>query len=179
MFGELYFLLEYRDEQIDLLYGTDDGPGFTLPGNVFLIGTMNTADRSIALVDTAMRRRFAFIELHPSSEPVSGLLRRWLRANDHHDEAAALLDVLNARIGDPEAAVGPAYFMKPGGQTSEGIARVWRTAILPLLEERHYGDGTDVHQRYALAEIRAEVRRASAGPLDDEHDDDLGAPVAD
>ena len=179
VFGELYFLLEYRDEQIDLLYGTDDGPGFTLPGNVFLIGTMNTADRSIALVDTAMRRRFAFIELHPSSEPVSGLLRRWLRANDHHDEAAALLDVLNARIGDPEAAVGPAYFMKPGGQTSEGIARVWRTAILPLLEERHYGDGTDVHQRYALAEIRAEVRRASAGPLDDEHDDDLGAPVAD
>ena len=60
IFGELYFLLEYRDRDIDLLYATDDDVGFTLPKNVFIIGTMNTADRSIALVDSAMRRRFAF-----------------------------------------------------------------------------------------------------------------------
>ncbi|WP_448060254.1 McrB family protein [Cellulomonas hominis] len=158
VFGELYFLLEYRDQQIDLLYGADDAVGFTLPENVFVIGTMNTADRSIALVDTAMRRRFAFIELHPGSEPVAGLLRTWLGATGAGPDAADLLDALNERIGDPEAAVGPAYFMKPGGQSPEGIARTWRTAILPLLEERHYGDGTDVHRTYGLPAIRSAIR---------------------
>ena len=69
VFGELYFLLEYRDSSIDLLYSSGDDLGFTMPQNVFIIGTMNTADRSIALVDTAMRRRFAFKALHPSTEP--------------------------------------------------------------------------------------------------------------
>src|SRR5680860_1083702 len=66
VFGELYFLLEYRDEAIDLLYSSSDAQGFTLPKNVYIIGTMNTADRSIALVDSAMRRRFAFESLHPN-----------------------------------------------------------------------------------------------------------------
>lgn len=168
VFGELYFLLEYRDQQIDLLYGADDAVGFTLPENVYIIGTMNTADRSIALVDTAMRRRFAFVELHPSSEPVAGLLRRWLRASTAPEDAADLLDALNERIGDPEAAVGPAYFMKPGGQTADGIARVWRTGILPLLEERHYGDGTDIRRTYGIEAVRSLVQLRRSALTDDE-----------
>ena len=57
IFGELYFLLECRDQNVDLLYATDDDIDFTLPRNVFVIGTMNTADRSTALVDAATRRR--------------------------------------------------------------------------------------------------------------------------
>ena len=77
MFGELYFLLEYRDEAISLQYSPKEE--FTLPENLFVIGTMNTADRSIARIDTAMRRRFAFIELDPRIPPVQGLLSRWLR----------------------------------------------------------------------------------------------------
>lgn len=89
IFGELYFLLEYRDQSIGLLYSAGEEDDFTLPGNVFLIGTMNTADRSIALVDTAMRRRFAFMPLHPAEEagtraarPLAGQagLRRRARA---------------------------------------------------------------------------------------------------
>ncbi len=57
VFGELYFLLEYRDRSVQLQYSpTED---FRLPPNLYLIGTMNTADRSIALVDSAMRRRFS------------------------------------------------------------------------------------------------------------------------
>ena len=180
VFGELYFLLEYRDQQIDLLYGADDAVGFTLPENVFVIGTMNTADRSIALVDTAMRRRFAFVELHPASEPVSGLLRTWLDAIGAGSDAADLLDALNERIGDPEAAVGPAYFMKPGGQGPEGIARTWRTAILPLLEERHYGDGTDVRRTYGLPAIRSAIQlRELRARSHEDSSELLGSPDAD
>ncbi len=66
VFGELYFLLEYRD-RVDRPAVPADDEAFTLPKNLFIIGTMNTADRSIALVDAAMRRRFAFVELHPTS----------------------------------------------------------------------------------------------------------------
>lgn len=68
VFGELYFLLEYREEPITVQYSPHDP--FHLPGNLFLIGTMNTADRSIALVDAAMRRRFAFRRLSPEKPPV-------------------------------------------------------------------------------------------------------------
>jgi 5-methylcytosine-specific restriction protein B len=62
VFGELMYLLEYRDKAIPLAAG---GEPFRIPGNVYLIGTMNTADRSIALVDHALRRRFSFIRLNP------------------------------------------------------------------------------------------------------------------
>ena len=81
VFGELYFLLEYRKHQIELLYSDEGSEAFSLPRNLYIIGTMNTADRSIALVDAAMRRRFAFRHLHPDEEPVSQLLPRWLAAN--------------------------------------------------------------------------------------------------
>ncbi len=62
VFGELYFLLEYRDAEIELLY-SDGKERFSLPDNLFIIGTMNTADRSIALLDAAMRRRFVFLSM--------------------------------------------------------------------------------------------------------------------
>ena len=78
VFGELYYLLEYRDEAIDLQYG--GGQGFSLPKNLWLIGTMNTADRSIALIDAALRRRFYFVPFFPDQPPIRGLLRRWLDA---------------------------------------------------------------------------------------------------
>ena len=81
VFGELYFLLEYRDEKMRLQYQSHSGETFALPGNLYIIGTMNTADRSIALVDLALRRRFNFIDFHPEEEPVKGVLRRWLRDN--------------------------------------------------------------------------------------------------
>ena len=72
VFGELYFLLEYRDEAIRLQY--QPGEAFRLPRNLFIIATMNTADRSIALVDAAIRRRFAFVEMHPDEPPVKDVL---------------------------------------------------------------------------------------------------------
>ncbi len=157
IFGELYFLLEYRSQNVDLLYATDDDIGFTLPENVFIIGTMNTADRSIALVDAAMRRRFAFVPLHPSEPPTNSVLRRWLAASDRDVGIADLLEELNRRIEDPDFKIGPSYVMRKAVHEQGGLERAWRTAILPLLEEHHYGDGTDVRARYGLDTIRARV----------------------
>ena len=75
VFGELYFLLEYRGREISLQYSDTE---FALPDNLWFIATMNTADRSIALVDAALRRRFHFVEFSPHTPPVQGLLTRWL-----------------------------------------------------------------------------------------------------
>ncbi len=155
VFGELYFLLEYRNRSVRLLYGTDGDAGFDLPRNLVIIGTMNTADRSIALVDTAMRRRFWFTELHPSSAPVSSVLRKWLERHDLPETPALLLDALNDRIDDRDFRIGPSYLMRTSIHSSPtGLDRVWRHQILPLLEEHHYGDGTDVEARYGLVSLR-------------------------
>ncbi|MFH8973572.1 DUF4357 domain-containing protein [Streptomyces sp. NPDC017890] len=151
VFGELYFLLEYRNKSVRLTYSGDD---FALPPNLFIIGTMNTADRSIALVDAAMRRRFAFVELSPRTEPTSGLLRRWLERESREREPADLLDALNSRIDDPDFRIGPSYLMKKGVFREGGLERTWRTKILPLLEEHHYGEGVDIEARYGLAALR-------------------------
>ena len=159
VFGELYFLLEYRDRSIDLLYSSGDtGPAFTLPANVFLIGTMNTADRSIALVDSAMRRRFAFISLHPEDERLDQVLRQWLVdrsfAADRIDLLVGVLVELNRRIADKDVKIGPSFLMTSTVVTDAGLDRVWRTSILPLLEEYHVGEGVDVAARYGLPVLR-------------------------
>ncbi|NKZ01344.1 AAA domain-containing protein [Nocardiopsis dassonvillei subsp. albirubida] len=154
VFGELYFLLEYRNRSVRLLYGSEGDAGFDLPRNLIIIGTMNTADRSIALVDTAMRRRFWFTELRPSSAPVSSVLRKWLEHHDLPETPALLLDALNDRIDDRDFRIGPSYLMRTSIHSSPtGLERVWRHQILPLLEEHHYGDGTDVEARYGLVSL--------------------------
>lgn len=151
IFGELYFLLEYRDDQVRLMYSQQL---FDLPSNLFIIGTMNTADRSIALVDSAMRRRFAFFTLAPDREPVAGLLARWTAADERYDpQVARLLTALNRQIGNPSVMVGPSYFMQPAAHTVGGLQRIWDTEIIPLLEENLYGED-DVAQRFSLAAIR-------------------------
>ena len=137
VFGELYFLLEYRDAEIRLQYS--DEP-FSLPTNLYIIGTMNTADRSIALVDLALRRRFAFVEFDVRQEPVKGVLRRWLGT---HAPAmawlAGVVDRANEELNDRHAAIGPSYFMQQG-LTEERARRIWRHEVLPYIEERLYGE---------------------------------------
>jgi 5-methylcytosine-specific restriction enzyme B len=158
IFGELYFLLEYRHRKINLQYSEET---FELPDNLFIIGTMNTSDRSIALMDAAMRRRFAFRELHPAQSPVSDVLRGWLLAHKSNDlglEPALLLQQLNKKINDPSFSIGPSYLMpKVGGITQDVLRRIWESEILPLLEEHHYGEGKDVLKHYRLDTLRAEL----------------------
>jgi 5-methylcytosine-specific restriction protein B len=160
VFGELYFLLEYRDRVISLQYSPTEE--FRLPQNVYLIGTMNTADRSIARVDAAMRRRFAWQGLFPGEPPVDAMLRDWLAAERLPADRASLLDALNARLGDRDAAIGPAYLMTRRVGTPDGLARVWRHHILPLLEERYSGEpGADIHERFGLESLLDEIGVAS------------------
>jgi 5-methylcytosine-specific restriction enzyme B len=157
IFGELYFLLEYRDESIDLMYSSG---AFQLPKNVVIIGTMNTADRSIALVDSAMRRRFAFRALHPSEPPTSGVLREWLSKQGLPSDNADLLDVLNNKIDDDEFKIGPSYFMRPAVYKPGGLELTWESSIIPLLEEFHYGDrNVDVRATYDLEHLRKIVQK--------------------
>ena len=164
VFGELYFLLEYRDEAIDLLYSEEDSKQFSLPKNVLLIGTMNTADRSIALVDSAMRRRFAFLSLHPDDDHLKPVLRAWLERNSLPPLAADLLDELNRRIADKDMRIGPSYLMSKGVADRAGLERIWRSAILPLLEEHHYGDeGVNVPKTYGLATLLRAIGSAEDG----------------
>lgn len=140
IFGELYFLLEYRDRAIRLQYSSDDE--FSLPDNLFVIGTMNTADRSIALVDSALRRRFYFVGFLPTEEPLRSVLRKWLDGNGYDAEAADYLGALNDALAhsvgsDEEFAIGPSYFITRDGPPE--LNRIWRHAIAPLLQERFFG----------------------------------------
>ncbi len=137
--GELYFLLEYRDKEMRLQYS--DEP-FSLPKNLYIIGTMNTADRSIALVDAALRRRFYFVEFHPDREPVRGVLRRWLQANAPSDMqwVANVVERANELLKDDRhAAIGPSYFMKDGLNEAD-VERIWEHNVIPYIEERLFGD---------------------------------------
>ncbi|MDX2542818.1 AAA family ATPase [Streptomyces sp. WI04-05B] len=155
VFGELYFLLEYREEPIITQYSPEQE--FDLPKNVYIIGTMNTADRSVALVDAAMRRRFAFRRLSPDSPPVAGLLRRWLDRQGLPDRPAALLDALNSRLADPDRAIGPSYLMNRHAADPDGLELIWSTQILPLLEDQLYGTGVDVEEEYGLDALIASL----------------------
>jgi AAA domain (dynein-related subfamily)/Conserved hypothetical protein (DUF2461) len=126
--GELMLLLEYRTETVTLPYSQRR---FGVPKNVVVLATMNTADRSLALVDFALRRRFHTIELPPSRE----VLRRHLadRAEDG-ELALQLFDLVQQRVGNSDFAPGHAYWM--GDDTSaDGLRRVWRYELKPYLAE--------------------------------------------
>jgi len=128
VFGELMYLLEYRDKSIPLAAGG----AFSIPGNVRIIGTMNTADRSIALVDHALRRRFAFLPLYPDYQ----MLTDFHAKADRDFDPAKLIEVLkelNRKIGDHHYEVGASFFMR--ADIEDQLPDVWRMEIEPYLEE--------------------------------------------
>ena len=141
--GELYFLLEYRDEAVNLQYSREP---FRLPKNLWFIGTMNTTDRSIALVDAALRRRFYFFGFYPDEPPVRGLLRRWLEANNPEAKwVADLVDAANRKLNDRHLGIGPSHFMKQDPPLDAARARfIWEQAVIPYIEEQCFGDDGQV-----------------------------------
>lgn len=111
IFGELLLLLEYRETNVTLQYSSEK---FSLPDNFFVIGTMNTMDRSISKIDKALRRRFHFIPFLLEKEPVKSLLRKWLQKNkpsfvwvsDVVDKANSILKQI-----DNTLLIGPSHFL--------------------------------------------------------------------
>jgi MoxR-like ATPase len=136
IFGELLYLLEYRDQEVLLPYSRR---GFRLPGNLYLVGTMNAADRSVALLDQALRRRFSFLEMPPDAT----VLASWLEAHPPAGGArfaarvVGLFERLNARLRadfGPQCQVGHSYFMVPELDEAR-LAVVWQHQVRPLLHE--------------------------------------------
>ncbi len=164
VFGELYFLLEYRDEHMTLQYAaSEDDEQFSLPRNLYIIGTMNTADRSIALVDLALRRRFHFVEFHPDKPPVAGLLERWLRRNaEDMAWVVALVKRANAKLDDRQAAIGPSYFMKKDLDEAK-VRLIWEHNVLPYVEEHLYGEA-DRLAEFDLGKLRREPEATDSAP---------------
>jgi len=164
VFGELYFLLEYRRKSVLLQYS--DEP-FNLPENLRIIGTMNTADRSIALIDAALRRRFYFVPFFPDRPPIEGLLRRWIEAkNPSMLWVADVVDLANTELGERHLAIGPSHFMKEG-LTDEWVDMIWSHAVIPYLEEHFFGQPERVEQ-FGLAALRSRFPGAATETPDRE-----------
>ena len=132
VFGELMYLLDKRDKEIRLLHGRS----FSIPKNLFVVGTMNTADRSIRSIDIALRRRFEIFECFPSSSLIDRYYADTDRRNDVVDLAGGL-DRLNGRLEeylDKHHQIGHTFFMRPEFDSRE-LQRTWQRQIYPLLEE--------------------------------------------
>ena len=147
VFGELMYLLEYRTAKIPLATGGE----FQIPANIRIIGTMNTADRSIALVDHALRRRFAFIPLYPNYEVLKGFHQE---TGFDPEGLISVLRRLNSQIGDPHYEVGITFFLREdiAGQISD----VWRMEIEPYLEE-YFFDQRKKADEFRWEQVRKEI----------------------
>ena len=144
IFGELITLIEdtKREGKIEQASAVlpYSGELFSVPSNVYILGTMNTADRSIALMDTALRRRFQFIEMMPDMKVL-----RDIGADKVDDlDIAAMLEKINERITflyDREHTIGHAFFTKlKDDPTIETLASIFEKSIIPLLQEYFYED---------------------------------------
>lgn len=154
-FGELLMLLEYRDKKVRLPYAAGDGAAeqshLQIPPNLYLIGTMNSTDRSLAMIDYALRRRFYFYRLLPVVNGRATVLERWLAGQDFTTEQQAHVLAyfvwINQEIGKQlsvDFQIGHSYFMVPDIAEQSGLDRVWRRALRPLLEEYfHTARGMD------------------------------------
>ncbi len=134
VFGELMYLLEYRDESIALMLGEK----FVLPKDLYIIATMNTADKSIRVMDTALRRRFDFFSVMPSVE----ILRSFYSAGGNENKLGEDLFIgfiklnlaLRDEIGDDGHLIGHSFFMTDAMDHSF-LESLWKRQLGPLIRE--------------------------------------------
>ena len=148
IFGELITLIEGTkragaDEAASAILPYSKVP-FSIPNNVYIVGTMNTADRSIALMDTALRRRFKFVEMMPDSEVLTNLGISTIESNGVTLDVVKMLDCINERITflyDREHTIGHAFFTGLKDNPSiEALGDIFKKSVVPLLQEYFYED---------------------------------------
>jgi 5-methylcytosine-specific restriction protein B len=146
VFGELMYLLEYRDEPINLQHSND----FELPANLKVIATMNTADRSVRSIDVALRRRFEIFEC--PADP--GVLSRYYDGDGRSTEVPSLVDgftALNEKLTDHldrHHTIGQSFFMA-SSYDAVSLRRAWERQIKPLIED-YFFDQEDLVEDFTL-----------------------------
>ena len=175
IFGELITLIEPdkrkgQAEEIEVIlpYSKER---FSVPSNLHIIGTMNTADRSVEALDTALRRRFSFVEMNP----VPGLLSKDEFGCKGVD-LEAMLRAINGRIEkllDRDYCIGHSYFMtiKDKQEPLEELKYIFQNKILPLLQEYFYGDWGKI--RLIVGKEFVDRRKSDVDFLDEEGEEDI------
>lgn len=152
IFGELFMLIESdkRGNELQLLYSREL---FSVPTNVHIIGMMNTADRSLAMLDYALRRRFAFVELRPAFD--SDGFRKYCAGLDNSRFEALVREVesLNRAIAEDESlgegfCIGHSYFcnMEADSCTDEALASIVEYELIPMLKEYWFDEPGKVRE---------------------------------
>jgi len=149
VFGELMYLLEYRDQAIDLMLH----PKFRLPSNLYIIATMNTADKSTRVMDVALRRRFDFFQLDPD---INVLRKHYatVGSNDLGEELFDGFQKLNARLVedlDRHRVIGHSYFMAEHFDSAKLLSR-WNRQIAPLLDE-YFFERQSQAEKYSIKDF--------------------------
>ncbi|WP_254273284.1 McrB family protein [Haloarcula marina] len=155
VFGELLYALEDRGlRKVDLPYQTPDGDSieFSIPENVYIIGTMNTADRSIALVDYALRRRFAMFEILPKYETLE------IYHESTGIDVSGLIDVLKEinqkAIGNQDQYLGITYFLRD--DLDETLPDIWETEVMPYLKE-YFVEDIEQAKQYEWEKVQDDI----------------------
>lgn len=144
VFGELMFLLEYREEEISLMLEKN----FSLPSQLLIIGTMNTADRSIRTLDVAMRRRFNFFELKPDLDVLKRIYAQPGKQNVLGEKLFAGIEALNQKLiedVDEHHTIGHSYFVREQ-MTSGALKLIWDQQLLPLIKDYFFDQPDRVSQ---------------------------------
>jgi len=196
IFGELLYALEYRGQPVATAYSVDGDASITIPDSLSIIGTMNTADRSIAVIDYALRRRFVFITVPATDRPI--VSHTGYVDERHRAAAMRLFGLVHDALGGSLAGiqVGPSYYLPSGnaGDLDEGLRELssrFVYEVLPLLGEyvlegevddadlaglhAALGINPDSSARDQVADLRATLLTQTAPTPSPAYSNDVGA----
>jgi len=152
IFGELIQLLEYRGKANSVLLPYSKQP-FYIPENVYIIATMNTADRSLTHIDFAMRRRFAFKRIDPDFS----ILNKWAQENNLNVERLVhLIEEINEKIDNDDYSIGISYFMKDN--LLEKLESIWKYEIYPYIQDYYINDDQNKSEDYSWENVRPRLQ---------------------